>query len=263
MRHWRASGQRANSNCPRWPSGDPLDLKDLEETQHFTQPPPRYSEASLVKKLESLGIGRPSTYASIISTIQERGYVEQKKNLFLRCADHPKCTYTVPCDINGKPMWPVEKHEKISTQCTKSLEPREGTRCMFATNLGEVVTDKLVAHFPDIMDVKFTSHMEDELDGVEDASTQQLAVIREFWGPFSADLKKAGEEMESTKNTPVESAGPCPTCGAPLVQRWSKHGPFLGCSKYPDCKYIRGPTAPANRGPSPSPPSTSARSAAA
>ncbi len=179
--------------------------------------------------------------------------MEQKNNLFLRCESFPKCTYTVPCDIDGKPMWPIENHGKISTRCTKPLVPREGNRCMFATLLGEVVTDKLVAHFPDIMDVKFTSHMEDELDGVEDASTKQLAVIREFWGPFSADLKKAGEEMESTKNTPVESAGPCPTCGAPLVQRWSKHGPFLGCSKYPDCKYIRGADAGGEPRPEPKP----------
>ena len=142
--------------------------------------------------------------------------------------------------------------------------PREGNRCLFATDLGEVVTDKLVAHFPDIMDVKFTSHMEDELDDVEEAKIAQLAVIREFWGPFSADLKKAGEEMESTKHTPVESAGPCPDCGAPLVQRLSKRGPFLGCSKYPDCKYIRGARRQRRgRGPSPSAPSTSATSAAA
>jgi DNA topoisomerase I len=193
--HTKLTGVRLGADEQQLPAlaeGDALDLKTLEETQHFTQPPPRYSEASLVKKMESLGIGRPSTYAAIISTIQERGYVNQEERKF------------------------------------------------FATLLGETVTDKLVASFPDIMDAAFTSHMEDQLDGVEDASTQQLAVIREFWGPFSADLKKAGDEMESTKNTPVEGAGPCPTCGAPLVQRYSRHGPFLGCSKYPECKYIRG-----------------------
>jgi DNA topoisomerase-1 len=240
--HTRVTGVRigeSEQQLPPLAKADSLDLKKLEETQHFTQPPPRYSEATLVKMLESQGIGRPSTYASIISTIQERGYVEQKNNLFLRCESYPKCQYTVPCDIDGKPMWPMENHGQISTKCPEKLVQREGKRCMFATHLGEVVTDKLVKHFPDILDAKFTSHMEDELDDVEEAKITWSKVVSEFWEPFSADLKKAGEEMESTKHTPVESAGPCPTCGAPLVQRYSKHGPFLGCSKYPDCKFTR------------------------
>jgi len=241
--HTRVTGVRlgeGEQQLPPLAEGDPLDLKRLDETQHFTQPPPRYSEASLVRQLESEGIGRPSTYASIISTIQDRGYVEQKPNQFLRCEDYPACAYVVPCDVDGKPMWPIENHGRMSTGCPKPLVPREGKRCMYATHLGEVVTDKLVRHFPKIMDSQFTSHMEDQLDDVEEAKVPWDQVVGEFWTPFEADLKKAGAEMESTKNTPVESAGPCPTCGAPLVQRWSKHGPFLGCSKYPDCKYIRG-----------------------
>ncbi len=192
--HTRVTGLRLaedEQQLPALAEGEGLDLKDLKETQHFTQPPPRYTEATLVKKLESLGIGRPSTYAAIISTIQDRGYARQEQRRF------------------------------------------------FATELGEVVTDKLVDHFPEVMDVKFTSHMEDELDEVEDAGADWLGVVREFWGPFSKSLESAEDNMKSTKQEPVEDAGPCPQCGAPLVKRWSKGGPFLGCSKYPECTFTR------------------------
>jgi len=192
--HTRVTGVRLAKDEQQLPpiaQGDALDLKALEETQHSTQPPPRYSEATLVRRLETLGIGRPSTYAPIISTIQDRGYVQQRERRF------------------------------------------------FATALGEVVTDKLVAHFPKIMDVKFTSHMEEELDEVEEAKVESLQVVREFWEPFSEALAKAGEEMTSAKNDVHEDAGPCPECGKPLLKRWSKRGPFLGCSGYPECKVTR------------------------
>ena len=192
--HTRVSGVRLGKDEQELPSlaeGESLDLANLEETQHFTQPPPRYSEATLVRELEKQGIGRPSTYAPIISTIQDRGYVEQEKRQF------------------------------------------------HATDLGEIVTDKLVEHFPKIMDVKFTSHMEEELDKVEEAKVESLKVIREFWEPFSEALKKAGEEMTSAKNNVHEEAGPCPECGKPLLKRWSKRGAFLGCSGFPDCKHTQ------------------------
>ncbi len=192
--HTRVTGVRLAKDEQQLPpiaQGDALDLEALEETQHATQPPPRYSEATLVRRLETLGIGRPSTYAPIISTIQDRGYVQERERRF------------------------------------------------YATQLGEVVTDKLVAHFPKIMDTKFTSHMEEELDEVEEAKVESLQVIREFWEPFSEALKIAGEEMTSAKNNVHEDAGPCPECGKPLLNRWSKRGPFLGCSGYPDCKFTR------------------------
>jgi len=192
--HTRVTGLRLaddEQQLPALAEGDALDLKDLKESQHFTQPPPRYTEATLVKKLESLGIGRPSTYATIITTIQDRGYATQEQRRFT------------------------------------------------ATELAEVVTDKLVEHFPKIMDVRFTSHMEDELDEVEEAKVDWLDVVREFWGPFSESLEHAKDNMKSTKEEPVADAGPCPQCGAPLIKRWSKSGAFLGCSKYPECKFTR------------------------
>jgi ssDNA-binding Zn-finger/Zn-ribbon topoisomerase 1 len=161
-------------------------LVDLEPKQQFTSPPARYTEASLVRALESEGIGRPSTYAAIIDTIQGRGYVEQDDRKF------------------------------------------------YPTALGELVTDKLVQHFPKIMDVKFTSHMEDELDKIEVAHRDWVQVLHEFYDPFRELLSKAGSEMETVRGQPSEHL--CPTCNSPMVYRWSKGGRFLACSGYPKCK---------------------------
>ena len=113
--------------------GMPLDLHDLNPTQHFTQPPPRFTEAALIKALEKENIGRPSTYAPIIQTIQDRLYVEQKERRF------------------------------------------------FATDLGMVITDLLVEYFPKIMDLKFTGHMEDELDDIVTGKEDMIKVLDEFY----------------------------------------------------------------------------------
>lgn len=164
----------------------PARFFDLQPRQQFTSPPARYTEASLVKALESEGIGRPSTYASIIDTIQDRGYVEQQERKF------------------------------------------------YPTALGEVVTDKLVAHFPKLMDVKFTSFMEDELDKIEDAHLDWVHVLNEFYEPFRELLDRARGEMEAERGQPSEHV--CAECGSPMVYRWSRTGRFLACKGYPKCK---------------------------
>ncbi len=162
--------------------GQELDLLELKPEQHFTRPPNRYSEATLVRALERFGIGRPSTYSPTVSTIQERGYVIRRK------------------------------------------------RQLYATRLGEVVSDKLMAHFPEIMDIEFTSHMEQELDGIEDGSQDRIEVLKEFYTPFKNDLLKAEDDMTSQADT-------CDLCGSPMAPRKSKqHGWFLSCTRYPDCK---------------------------
>lgn len=166
--------------------GDPVGMLDLDPKQQWTSPPPRFTEASLVKTMESEGIGRPSTYAAIIDTIQDRGYVEQDNRKF------------------------------------------------YATALGEVVTDKLVAHFPKIMDVKFTSYMEDELDKIEDSHLDWVHVLHEFYDPFKDLLGKAGDEMEPARAAPSDHK--CPECESEMVYRWSKTGQFLACTAYPKCK---------------------------
>jgi len=162
---------------------------DIRPEQHFTKPPARYTEASLVKALEKEGIGRPSTYASIISTIQDRGYVEQKEKKF------------------------------------------------YATDLGEVVTDKLNEYFPKIMDIAFTRYMEERLDKIEEQHIDWLGVLNEFYGPFKESLTTATAEMKHAKADVTPSEYECPICGERLVYRLGKRGKFLSCSGYPHCKF--------------------------
>jgi DNA topoisomerase-1 len=167
--------------------GQVLDLLKLTPKQHFTEPPPRYSEATLVKAMEEQGIGRPSTYASIISTIQDRKYVELREKKF------------------------------------------------YPTDLGFVVTDTLVKHFPDILSVQFTSEMEDKLDHIEEGKKQYVTLMNEFWQPLAEMLSKADETMEKA----VRSTGKtCPECGNELVERFGRFGKFTACSNYPECKYV-------------------------
>jgi DNA topoisomerase I len=175
----------ADADLPQLSEKQVLHLMDLDGSQHFTQAPPRFTEASLVRTLESQGIGRPSTYANIISTVQDRGYVNK---------------------VDGK------------------FSP---------TDLGKVVTLQLIEHFPRIMDVKFTSHMEEQLDKIEEAHLNWVSVLDEFYEPFSKSLELAKDNMEKQALT---SEYTCEKCGKPMVYRWTKTGRFLSCSGYPDCE---------------------------
>jgi DNA topoisomerase-1 len=168
---------------PRMKVDEILKLLELIPNQHFTEPPPRYTEATLVKALEEKGIGRPSTYATIISTIQDRHYVLLE---------------------------------------TKRFKP---------TDLGFAVTDYLVAHFPKILDVKFTASVETELDTVENGKLEWHKLLKNFYGPFAKALEQAQWGPEGAERT-------CPNCGKPMVIKRGRFGPFLGCSGYPECKTI-------------------------
>jgi DNA topoisomerase-1 len=176
---------------PRLRAGEALRLEELSIGRHFTEPPPRYSEASLVKALEKFGIGRPSTYAPIISTIQQRGYVQQ---------------------------------------IDRRLHP---------TELGAMVTEKLVEHFGDIINTDFTSQMEKELDAIEEGRVAWAKVLGEFWTPFKADLDKAALTMQSQKGLRPAQEVACDKCGKPMLIRWNRHGKFLGCSGFPECRNAR------------------------
>ncbi|HEY3329990.1 MAG TPA: type I DNA topoisomerase [Capsulimonadaceae bacterium] len=180
---------------PPLSEGMVLKLLALTPKQHFTEPPPRFTEATLVKALEEKGIGRPSTYATIISTIQDRKYVELTEKRF-----HP-------------------------------------------TTLGLGVTDLLVKHFPEVMDVTFTAGMELKLDNVEEGTEDWVKVMRDFYGPFHAIVAGAGELMERVKIEPKATDQICPNCGKPMVIRSSRYGEFVGCSGYPECKTIIRPEA--------------------
>jgi DNA topoisomerase-1 len=172
---------------PRVEPGQAIALVELKPSQHSTQPPPRYSEATLIKKLESLGIGRPSTYANILSTIEDREYVEQEQRRY------------------------------------------------HATDLGKVVTDRLVADFPDILNVDFTRHMEGDLDKVETGEMDYVTVLNEFWAPFTVALEAAGKSVE----LPTDIV--CDLCGKKMVVRASRRGPFMSCQGYPKCKNAQEP----------------------
>jgi DNA topoisomerase I len=187
-RVWPPTGKKEDELLPSLSVGMALDLHALAATQHFTQPPPRYSEATLIKALEKEAIGRPSTYAPIIQTIQDRLYVEQKERRF------------------------------------------------YATDLGMVVTDLLVKHFPKILDLKFTAHMEEELDDIASAKEEMIKVLDEFYYPFQDALKTAESQMERVQIPTNET---CHVCGAPMVLKFGRTGQFLGCSKYPECKATR------------------------
>jgi len=174
---------------PEINEGDELYLSALTAEQHFTSPPARYTEASLVKALEANGIGRPSTYAPILETIRARSYVY----------------------LDG------ERH----------LRP---------TDLGFAVTEKLIEHFPQIMEVKFTAEVEEDLDKIEEGESKWQQVLQEFYQPFSTTFDVAKEKMDTIRLPGLPTEEVCETCGKPMVLRTASQGPFLACSGYPECK---------------------------
>ena len=169
---------------PGYERGERLACARLDAAQHFTKPPPRYSEASLVRELEKRGIGRPSTYASIISTIQDRGYVTLRKRRF------------------------------------------------YAEKIGEIVTDRLVESFADLLDYSFTAGMEQDLDQIASGDRQWLSVLDTFYDGFSRKLATAARPDGMRPNTPTETAVACPACGRAMQVRSASTGVFLGCSGY-------------------------------
>lgn len=163
--------------------------KKIEKEQHFTNPPSRYTEASLIKELEKLGIGRPSTYATIIDILKKRLYIE----------------------VNEKKFVP--------------------------TKTGIQITDKLQEFFSDIINVEYTKEMESDLDKIADGKEVWYELLKRFYNDFDPLLNKAFKNME--KDEPEKVGEKCPECGKDLVVRKSKYGSFVGCSGYPDCKYIK------------------------
>jgi DNA topoisomerase-1 len=174
---------------PELTVGEVLDLLQLLPEQHFTQPPPRYTEASLVRTLEEYGIGRPSTYAPTVATIQDREYIEKQDN--------------------------------------KRLMP---------TETGKIVNDLLVKYFPDVMNYRFTAHMEDELDEIAEGKLEWRPMLREFYTPFERQIEIAREQMPQVRQEETVGRN-CPVSGHPLVIRYGRFGKFIGCANYPECRY--------------------------
>ncbi|AJS59180.1 type I DNA topoisomerase [Paenibacillus sp. IHBB 10380] len=173
---------------PALQSGDTLSKQEVEPKQHFTQPPPRYTEARLVKTLEELGIGRPSTYAPTLETIQKRGYIAMEEKKFM------------------------------------------------PTELGELVIEQMEQFFPEILNVEFTAHMEEDLDHVGEGSEDWVKVLAEFYETFKKRLEVAEEEMKEIEIEDEVSDEICEKCGKHLVYKLGRFGKFLACSGFPDCR---------------------------
>lgn len=172
------TSDKTEGRLPKLEKDMKLTLKEIKPVQHFTEPPPRYTDATLVKALEAEGVGRPSTYAPTLTTIQDRGYVEKPEKKY-----HP-------------------------------------------TEIGILVNDLLVENFPEIVDIKFTSHIEEELDEIAEGKIKWTEVCREFYGPFKKEL----DEKEVTVEKHVEiSEVPCPHCGKPMLIKFGRLGKFLAC----------------------------------
>ena len=186
------SSELANP-LPSLSEGELLKLSAMRPDQQFTQPPARYTEATLIRAMEEKGIGRPSTYAPTISTITSHDYVIKE----------------------GKYLRP--------------------------TPLGEVVTGLMKEHFADIVDVKFTNHMEQELDGIENGKANWRGVLSEFYEDFDAELKQAETKMDGVKiKVPdVLSDEYCEVCGRQMVVKKGKFGHFLACPGFPDCTFTK------------------------
>ncbi|MDD5436082.1 MAG: type I DNA topoisomerase [Candidatus Omnitrophica bacterium] len=187
--------EEPKTKLPALSIGLPLDLLGLIPAQHFTKPPPRYSDASLVKALEELGIGRPSTYAPIIQTITARDYVRRESGYF------------------------------------------------YPTELGTIVEELLMKHFPKILDVEFTARMEDELDGIEEGEADWLTVLKAFYSPFIHSVEAAKLEMKDVKKEIGATDQICELCGKPMIIKWGRRGKFLSCSAYPECKNAKSITS--------------------
>jgi DNA topoisomerase-1 len=188
--------------------GQQLPLKEMKAIERFSRPAPRYTEASLVKKLEELGIGRPSTYAPTISTILKRGYVEKRDK------DGMKRDYRVFILENGQVKKIVEKE---NTGAEKSK--------LFPTDLGLVVTDFLIQYFDDIMDYGFTARIEEEFDEVAEGKMKWNKMIDDFYLPFKKDVDKTIEKAERVKGE--RELGTDPISGKPVIARMGRYGPMV------------------------------------
>ena len=181
------------SKLPPLTEGETLILDKTVPEQQFTQPPARYTEATLIRAMEEKGIGRPSTYAPTISTITAHDYVLKEG---------------------------------------KYLKP---------TPLGEVVTELMKEHFSDIVDLKFTNHMESRLDEIESGKTAWQEVLREFYDEFDAEMKAAETAMDGQriKVPDIVSDEVCDVCGKPMLVKKGRFGQFLGCSGFPECTFTK------------------------
>jgi len=199
--------QQVQAKLPPLTEGQKLEGKDIDSQQKFTQPPARFTEATLIKELEEKGIGRPSTYATILSTIQEKQYVEKVKGL--------------------------SKQEQAEKKTNGKKAVKGGLR---PTDLGRAVTKLLVASFPEVLNVSFTAQMEDKLDQIEEGKIDWQQLLDEFWKTFVQTLERASQEMADIRREGEQTDITCDKCGGDMVVKYGRNGAFLACSNFPKCK---------------------------
>ena len=180
--------KQEEGTLPELEKGQEVKKKEINPKQSFTEPPARYTEATLVKALEEKGIGRPSTYSPTITTILDRRYIEKDK---------------------------------------KQLVP---------TELGKIVNKLLTENFKDIVNVEFTAKIENEFDEIAEGKEKWKNMIREFYGPFKANVDKVEKELEHVKLEDEVSDVVCDKCGRMMVYKYGRYGKFLACPGYPECK---------------------------
>ncbi|TMI72106.1 MAG: type I DNA topoisomerase [Bacteroidetes bacterium] len=200
--------EQAEGMLPPLTVGQQLPLVSMKATERFSRPLPRYTEASLVKKLEELGIGRPSTYAPTISTILKRGYVEKRDK------EGIKRDYRVL----------LLKDSKVSLQTEQENTGAEKSK-LFPSDLGLVVTDFLSKYFDDIMDYSFTARIEEEFDEVAEGRMKWNEMINDFYSPFKKDVDKTIETAERAKGE--RELGIDPVSGKRIVARIGRYGPMV------------------------------------
>lgn len=204
-----AYGDAKEVLLPPLNEGDKIDLIELLASETFNRPPARYTEASLVKQLEEMGIGRPSTYAPTISTIQDREYVFKG-------------------DVEGE-----EREYKVLSLRDNKVDEKTDTEMagkdsnkLIPTDIGKVVTDFLVKHFQHVIDYDFTKNMEESFDHIEDGKKQWQKVISDFYGPFHKTVE-AGENVSRAEASQAREVGKDPKSGKPLLARFGRYGPML------------------------------------
>ena len=184
---------REENMLPELSENENLKMLEIIPQQHFTQPPPAFSDATLIKALEEKDIGRPSTYAPIISTLVYRRYIDRDRSKFI------------------------------------------------PTELGIVVSGILAKSFSGIISEEFTAQMEDKLDGIEEGTTQWKDLIKEFYFEFEKLIEAAAPHIDDIKkDIEGETGEVCEKCGGKMIIKWGRHGKFMSCEKYPECKNAKG-----------------------
>ena len=174
---------------PELVNGEKLNIVEIKPEQHFTEPPARYNEASLIKILEEYGIGRPSTYAPIISLLQFRRYIE-----------------------------------------------KDESRRFYPTELGALINEVLVKHFPEIVDIGFTAKIEEDLDEIASGKKEWVPIVKAFHDPFKKNLDEKYQEVSKKEIAEEKTDEICEKCGKPMIIKMGRFGRFLACSGFPECK---------------------------